>query len=225
MDEAWRAFKAQNTGPGVALSGRSSYRTLMQRSPRRSASRPRPQSARAVTYTDLENFTEFEFLPATDEYRDLLMFAHQIYAEGLTNVDIFTRDHSQWWPDVVAGHDFTWADCFSRSSYARINAAEGGVDDRRGGSHHADGRQRQPHLVQDDAADGQAADLLDRLDLQGGAGRHEVPELLVQQAGRRDPDLRSGVPGCRGLQAGGGRRQEGAGRRGGGSPVAGQLVA
>lgn len=126
--EAWRAFKAQNTGPGVALSGRSSYRTLMQAFTSAFGLTTKTGSLRElVTYTDLQNHTEFEFLPATDEYRDLLMFAHQIYAEGLTNVDIFTRDHSQWWPDVVAGHDFTWADCFSRSSYARINAAEGGV--------------------------------------------------------------------------------------------------
>ena len=127
--EAWRVFDAQNEGPGVALSGRSGYRTLMQAFTSAFGLTTKTGSLRElVTYTDPENFTEFELLPTTDEYRALLMFARQIYAEGLTNVDIFTRGHSDWWPDVIAGHDFSWADCFSRSSYARINAAEGGVE-------------------------------------------------------------------------------------------------
>ena len=167
----------------------------------------------------------FEFLPTIDEYRDLLMFAHQIDAGGLTNVDIFRRDHSQWWPKEVAGHDFSWADCFSRSSYARINAAEGGVTFAVHGATtpmDANGNRtwyKTTPLMAKQQTYSIAADC------QGGSVRHEVPELLVQQAGRRDPDLRSGVPGRRGLQAGGGRRQEGAGSRGGCYPVAGQLVA
>ena len=127
--EAWRAFQAQNDGPGVALSGRSNYRTLMQAFTSAFGLTTKTGSLRElVTYDDPDDFVEFEFLPTTDEYRALLTFAHRIYAEGLTNVDIFTRDHSSWWPDVIAGHDFSWADCFSRSSYARINAAEGGVE-------------------------------------------------------------------------------------------------
>ena len=128
--EAWRAFQAQNEGPGVALSGRAGYHTLMRSFSSAFGLTTKTGNFRGdlVTYTSLTDFTELKFLPTTDEYRELLMFAHQIYSEGLTNVDIFTRNSTEWWADVVAGHDFSWSDCFSRSSYARINAAEGGVE-------------------------------------------------------------------------------------------------
>ena len=97
--------------------------------------------------------------------------------------------------------------------------------DRRGGIHHAQERRRRTHLVQDGAAAGQAAVLFDRGRFRRGSVRHEVPGLLVLSGGGRRPYLWPGVPGRRGLPAGGRRWQEGAGRGPGSSLVAGHLVA
>lgn len=85
--EAWRAFEAQNDGPGVALSGRSNYRTLMQAF----------TSAFGLT-------TKTGSLRANEEAANLAVELNLYKDEWSTRFIIGTASFDQW-DEYVAGYE------------------------------------------------------------------------------------------------------------------------
>lgn len=39
---------------------------------------------------------KFVYLPATEDYKNLAIYLHKLYSEGLINQEVFTEDYSQW---------------------------------------------------------------------------------------------------------------------------------
>ncbi|KOO48765.1 extracellular solute-binding protein [Viridibacillus arvi] len=82
-----------------------------------------------------EGTEEFRFVPATDEYKELLKYLNKLYTEGLINQDVFTVEPQQFHAEASKGNvgmidDVDPKELFKLDGYVGVPVLEGPTGER-----------------------------------------------------------------------------------------------